>query len=377
MEIPFIYGKIVSDRDFTDRKQESSRLLANFLSQTNTAIISPRRWGKSSLVNKVIKLASDADSKLLFVRMNAFKCETPQEFYELFAKRTVEEISTSAENLLSNAKEFISRLQPKLSISDPSGQYELSLGVDWRDASVGEDVLNLPQLIAKKRKKKVIVCIDEFQQIGEFEQSSRFQKILRNHWQEQTDVAYILYGSKKHMMLNIFGEYGKPFYRFCDMMFLPKIDNQDWQEYISRRFSETGKAISPELAGKLADIVENHPYYVQQLAQYTWLRTPRKCTEDIIQSAFQSMLDSLNLQFVNLMDSLTEKQRSFLRAICDGVRNYSSVDTLSRYRLGTSGNIRIMKNALKKRDLIEVSGSIVDIQDPVFKQWILKVYNSI
>lgn len=377
MEIPFIYGKIVSDRDFTDRTQESSRLLANFLSQTNTAIISPRRWGKSSLVNKVIKLASDENSKLLFVRMNAFKCETPQEFYELFAKRTVEETSTSAENLLSNAREFISRLQPKLSISDPAGQYELSLGVDWRDASVGEDVLNLPQLIAKKRKKKVIVCIDEFQQIGEFEQSSRFQKILRNHWQEQTDVAYILYGSKKHMMLNIFGEYGKPFYRFCDMMFLPKIDNQDWQEYISRRFSETGKAISPELAGKLADIVENHPYYVQQLAQYTWLRTPRKCTEDIIQSAFQSMLDSLNLQFVNLMDSLTEKQRSFLCAICDGVRNFSSVDTLSRYRLGTSGNIRIMKNALKKRDLIEVSGSVVDIQDPVFKQWILKVYNSI
>jgi AAA+ ATPase superfamily predicted ATPase len=344
MEIPFIYGKIVSDRDFTDRTQESSKLLANFLSQTNTAIISPRRWGKSSLVNKVIKLASEANSKLLFVRMNAFKCETPQEFYELFAKRTLE---------------------------------ELSLGVDWRDASVGEDVLNLPQLIAKKRKKKVIVCIDEFQQIGEFDQSSRFQKILRNHWQEQTDVAYILYGSKKHMMLNIFGEYGKPFYRFCDMMFLPKIDNKDWQEYITRRFSETGKAISPELAGKLADIVDNHPYYVQQLAQYTWLRTPRKCTEDIVQSAFQSMLDSLNLQFVNLMDSLTEKQRSFLCAICDGVRNFSSVETLSRYRLGTSGNIRIMKNALIKRDLIEVSGSVVDIQDPVFKQWILKEYNSI
>ncbi|MCR5463767.1 MAG: ATP-binding protein [Bacteroidales bacterium] len=344
MEIPFIYGKIVSDRDFTDRTQESSKLLANFLSQTNTAIISPRRWGKSSLVNKVIKLASEANSKLLFVRMNAFKCETPQEFYELFAKRTVK---------------------------------DLSLGVDWRDASVGEDVLNLPQLIAKKRKKKVIVCIDEFQQIGEFDQSSRFQKILRNHWQEQTDVAYILYGSKKHMMLNIFGEYGKPFYRFCDMMFLPKIDNQDWQEYITRRFSETGKAISPELSGKLADIVDNHPYYVQQLAQYTWLRTPRKCTEDIVQSAFQSMLDSLNLQFVNLMDSLTEKQRGFLCAICDGVRNFSSVETLSRYRLGTSGNIRIMKNALIKRDLIEVSGSIVDIQDPVFKQWILKEYYSI
>lgn len=89
------------------------------------------------------------------------------------------------------------------------------------------------------------------------------------------------------------------------------------------------------------------------------------------------MLDSLNLQFVNLMDSLTEKQRSFLCAISDGVENLSSVNTLSRYRLGTSGNIRILKGALKKRDLIEESGKRAEIQDPVFKKWIQRVYKNL
>lgn len=68
----------------------------------------------------------------------------------------------------------------------------------------------------------MVICIDEFQQIGEFANSPKFQKILRNHWQEQQDVAYVLYGSKKHMMLNIFGEYKSPFYKFGDIMFLPK-----------------------------------------------------------------------------------------------------------------------------------------------------------
>ena len=377
MEIPFVYGKIVADNDFTDREEETRKLVANFLSQTNTAIISPRRWGKSSLVNKAIESVSKSDRSILFVKINAFKCETPQDFYELFAKRTVEGISSSAEALLSNAKEFISRLLPKLSVSGPAGQYEMSFGVDLKNNPIEEDILDLPQQIASKRKKKVVVCIDEFQQIGEFPGTDRFQKILRSHWQEQPDVAYILYGSKKHMMLNIFGEYGSPFYKFGDLMFLPKISGENWIAYIRDRFAQTGKSIPDAVAGHLAALVENHPYYVQQLAQYSWLRTDKVCSEEIVDASFQGMLDSLNLQFVNLMDSLTEKQRSFLCAVSDGVRNLSAVETLSRYRLGTSGNIRILKSALKKRDLIEETGRRVEIQDPVFNRWIQRIYKNL
>ena len=328
MEIPFVYGKIVSDNDFTDREEETRKLVSNFLSQTNTAIISPRRWGKSSLVNKAIESVSKSDNTILFVKMNAFKCETPQDFYELFAKRTIECISSTAETLLSNAKEFISRLLPKLSISDPASQYEMSFGVDLKNNPIGEDILDLPQQIASKRKRKVVVCIDEFQQIGEFAETDKFQKILRSHWQEQADVAYILYGSKKHMMLNIFGEYESPFYKFGDLMFLPKISKENWSAYIKDRFTETKKSISDDAAGYLADLVENHSYYVQQLAQYAWLRTDKVCSKEIVDAAFQGMLDSLNLQFVNLMDSMTEKQRSFLCAVSDGVKNLSSVETL-------------------------------------------------
>ena len=377
MEIPFVYGKIVADNDFTDREEETRKLVSNFLSRTNTAIISPRRWGKSSLVNKAIESVAKSDNTILFVKMNAFKCETPQDFYELFAKRTIESISSTAETLLSNAKEFISRLLPKLSISDPTGQYEMSFGVDLKNNPIGEDILDLPHQIAKKRRKKVVVCIDEFQQIGEFADTEQFQKILRSHWQEHSDVAYILYGSKKHMMLNIFGEYGSPFYKFRDLMILPKISRENWIEYIKERFTETKKSISADAAGHLADLVENHSYYVQQLAQYAWLRTGKVCTKEIVDAAFQGMLDSLNLQFVNLMDSLTEKQRSFLCAVSDGVANLSSVETLSKYKLGTSGNIRIIKGALKKRDLIEEIGHQVEIQDPVLKQWLQRVYKKL
>ena len=377
MNIPFAYGKIVEDTDFTDRTDETAHLVSNFLSLTNTAIISPRRWGKSSLVAKAIKAVKAEQKDILFVRMNIFKCETPQEFYSLFAKKTMEEISTSAESLLSNAKEFISKLLPKLTISDPSSQYEIALGVDVKSTPIEEDILDLPQQIATKKKKKVVVCIDEFQQIGEFANTLKFQKTLRSHWQNHSDVAYILYGSKKHMMLHIFGEYNSPFYRFGDMMFLPKIANEEWKNFIVKRFEETGKSITFELAGYLAEQVENHPYYVQQLAQYTWLRTTDVCSEAIVEDALLAMLNSLNLQFVNLMDTLTEKQRSFLCAVSEGVKKLSATETLQRYQLGTSGHIRILKEALKKRDLIDVTGKNIEIQDPLFKRWILLEYNNL
>ena len=377
MNIPFAYGKIVEDTDFTDRTDETAHLVSNFLSLTNTAIISPRRWGKSSLVAKAIKAVKAEQKDILFVRMNIFKCETPQEFYSLFAKKTMEEISTSAESLLSNAKEFISKLLPKLTISDPSSQYEIALGVDVKSTPIEEDILDLPQQIATKKKKKVVVCIDEFQQIGEFANTLKFQKTLRSHCQNHSDVAYILYGSKKHMMLHIFGEYNSPFYRFGDMMFLPKIANEEWKNFIVKRFEETGKSITFELAGYLAEQVENHPYYVQQLAQYAWLRTTDVCSEAIVEDALLAMLNSLNLQFVNLMDTLTEKQRSFLCAVSEGVKKLSATETLQRYQLGTSGHIRILKEALKKRDLIDVTGKNIEIQDPLFKRWILLEYNNL
>ncbi len=374
MNIPFAYGKIVENNDFTDRTEETSLLRNNFMSLTNTAIISPRRWGKSSLVAKAIKSVKEEQDDILFVKMNIFKTENPQEFYATFAKRTMEGISSSAESLLTNAKDFIARLLPKLSISDPIGQYEIALGIDTKNSPIEEDILDLPQQIAQRKKKKVVVCIDEFQQIGEYSDALKFQKTLRSHWQTHSDVAYILYGSKKHMMMNIFGEYNSPFYRFGDMMFLQKISNDEWQKYLVGRFKDTGKSITQALAKYLAEQVENHPYYVQQLAQYAWFRTIRTCSTDIVDNALQAMLDSLNLQFVNIMDSLTEKQRNFLCAVCNDVKNFSASDTLQRYKLGTSGNIRIIKEALKKRDLIDETGKDIQIQDPIFKLWIIREY---
>jgi len=252
--------------------------------------------------------------------------------------------------------------------------HKITLGVDLNNNPIEEDILDLPQQIAKQKNKKVVVCIDEFQQIGSFPDTLKFQKTLRSHWRAQADVAYILCGCKKHIMMNIFEKSGNPLHSFGDMMVLTKITNEEWKKFLVGRFKDTGKSIAPDLAGYLAEQVENHPYYVQQLAQYTWLRTIDFCSKDIVDEALQAMLDSLNLQFINTIDSLTQKQQNFLCAICDGVVNFSATDTLHRYKLGTSGNIRIIKEALKKRDIIDETGKDIQIQDPIFKLWIIREF---
>ena len=179
------------------------------------------------------------------------------------------------------------------------------------------------------------------------------------------------------MMLNIFGEYKSPFYKFGDIMFLPKIANDDWKSYIASRFRDTGKNISPEVAGYIAQLVDNHPYYVQQLAQLSWLRCEKDCCAETVDGALESLLDSLNLQFINIMDSLTEKQRNFLCALSDGVSQLTSEKTLSTYSLGTNGNVRIIRNALLKRDIVDMEGRTVYIQDPVFKLGIGRQYRTL
>ena len=134
---------------------------------------------------------------------------------------------------------------------------------EYVDNKTTEEVLQLPEIIAKEKEIKIVVCIDEFQQIGDFPESLTFQKKLRSVWQHQSNVTYCLYGSKKHMMEKMFQNQSYPFYRFGDIFYLKKISEADWREYICRKFASSGKSISPELAGKICEITDRYSSYVQ------------------------------------------------------------------------------------------------------------------
>ena len=197
---------------------------------------------------------------------------------------------------------------------------------------------------------------------------------LSNH----SHVGYCLYGSKRHLLMNIFSSYDMPFYKFGDILFLQKIAREDWVKFITGRFRATGKQISESLSGKIADTMQNHPYYVQQYSQQAWLRTDFECTESILDEALNGLIDQLSLLFTNIIDSLSARQISMLAAIAEGETNFTSKATLKKYDLGTSANVKNLKNMLLEKDLIDIlPQKKIEIQDPVFLLWFKKFYLSI
>jgi len=368
--MPFLFGKSSDSVNFTDREEETERLEMNFKSLISTTIISPRRWGKTSLVDKVAEKIRTENKDIKVCMLDIFSVHNEMEFYEYFAKGILKGTSNRWEEMAENAKKFLSHLLPKITFS-PDAQAEISFGVGWETLQKNPDeILNLPETIAKLKKIKVIVCIDEFQSIGDFTESLAFQRKLRAHWQHHHNVGYCLYGSKRTMLLDIFSNASMPFYKFGDIIFLQKITNQNWGAFIKKRFEDTGKKITVEQAEYIAKLVDNHSYYVQQLAQQSWLRTKTSCNRTIIEDSLKCIKNQLSLLFVGQIETLTSTQINFLKATLDGETAFASQENLKKYRLGSSANIKKIKNALMSREIIDISAQKVDILDPFFKLWL-------
>ncbi|MDR1004174.1 MAG: ATPase [Prevotellaceae bacterium] len=375
MNTPFVYGRIAEKENFTDREQEQEQLFQSLSGSVNTVIISPRRWGKTSLVNKVAqRLVTDKSVRIC--QVDIFNCRTEEQFYRAYAAAILKANATVWEDFITSARKYLGRLLPSVTLVDMIQTYELSFGLEFKNNEMSYDeILDLPQTICKDAGRRMVVCIDEFQNINEYDETLAFQRKLRSHWQLHTDVCYCLYGSKRHMLLDIFNNYSMPFYKFGNIMFLQKIERTEWVKFIRRRFADTGKKISDELSGIIADRMKNHPYYTQQLSQQVWLRTASEVTEEIVDDAFRSLIGQLSLLFSNLIDSLTSRQIRFLQAVADGVTNFSSRDVLMHYQLGTSANIKNLKKAAIEKDLIDIlPGQHIELQDPAFEYWLTRVY---
>ena len=173
---PFVFGVATSGNNFTDREKETSHLVMNFQHGVNTVLISPRRWGKTSLVDKVCKLVNSENIKVVY--LDIFSCRSEKDFYDAFTSAVIKQTSSKWDEWLDNAKQFLSRISPKISFGiDPMTDFSLSLEINPKNEEI-VDILQLPENIATKKNCKIVICIDEFQQIAEFDDSKIFQKKL-------------------------------------------------------------------------------------------------------------------------------------------------------------------------------------------------------
>ena len=370
MNTPFVYGKLPQRIDFTDREKELERLKNNFNSLVNTMIISPRRWGKTSLVKMASLLATQENKKLKVVHIDVFNIRSEYEFYLLLANEVLKATSSGWDDLVKHTRFFLKQLMPQVSFS-PDKQSKISFSIGWEELQKHpDDILNLAENIAQKKDLSIVVCIDEFQNIASFEHSDVFQRKLRAHWQTHQKTAYCLYGSKQHMLLDVFSNYSMPFYKFGDILFLEKIPTSNWVSFIQKRFADTQKEIFPEEAERIALLADNHSYYVQQLAQQVWFRTVKRVTLPIVENAFDDIINQLSLLFVNMTDLLSKRQLSLLKAILNNEKQLTSKATLAKYDLGTSANVIQLKKRLIDLDIIDEMQSSIRFLDPMYKHWL-------
>lgn len=364
----FVYGMSVGGDNFTDRIEETKRIKLDFENGINVILISPRRMGKTSLIKKVISEMDSPEIKVVY--MDIYDCRSEYDFYNRFAETMMKSTGNQLEQVMENIKRFLVRVSPKLSFSpEPNSEFSVSLGITPRDYSP-EEILDLPERIAKEQGIRIVVCIDEFQQIGEFADSLTVQKRLRGVWQHHQHVSYCFFGSKKHLMENIFQSRRMPFYQFGEMLHLKCIPMEYWVPFICSRFEKYGKKISEEYAARICHTVKNYSSYVQQLAWNVMAETEIEVNEESFTEGFNALLEQNSSLFIQQTEGLTTYQLNFIRLLCNGIHSgFNTQSVVEQYSLGSKSNVDRIKKCLIDRELITIEKEGVFLADCVFELW--------
>ena len=372
MEQPFVFGVPADSPYFIGREKELARLQSNFKYGINTILISPRRWGKTSLVNRIAQSAKEKNR--IIVRLDIFACRSEYDFYNTFSAAILRQTSSRLDEWKELARGFIERLTPKVSLSPgPGSEYSVSLGISPK-THTPDEVLSLPETIAQRMNCRLVICIDEFQQVGEFPDSLEVQKRLRGAWQHQKHVSYCLYGSKMHMMTRLFLKKSYPFYRFGEVLNLEPIPLQTWIPYIQGRFAAFGKQIDQRYIEQICETVACQSSYVQQLAYSVFLLSDKEVTDDSFARAVEDLVAQNSNVFIEQTQSLTTYQMNFLRAVMDGIsRGFGEAEIREKYHLGSPSNINRLKNSMVEKELVELTENGFVLSDPVLKHWLKRI----
>ncbi|MEW6041698.1 MAG: ATP-binding protein [Elusimicrobiota bacterium] len=369
MQNPFVYGQEVSGKIFCNRTKEIKEIMADIRSGQNVIIYSPRRYGKTSLIKEVLGRAGKEG--ILGIYVDLYSILKDEDFISTYAASISRSLSGPIEKIINNLKNIFKSLRPKIIINQHG---ETEIGVDLiKDTDIMiEDVAESVRKYSDKHKKQVVVAFDEFQQVGLLPTDKierKLRSIVQTHGRK---ISYIFMGSKKHLLYDMFSNSNRPFYKIGRHFLLGKIARDELIVFVLRRFKSTGINISKEIAEKITDIAECHPYYVQHLGSSVWkLAQDKQPDEKIVDEALHLTLMEEKGAYINIWDELTLNQKKVLKMFVESKyedRIYS-LDKLQRFGLTTSVVQKTIKSLLSK-ELIDKSNGIYEINDVFFRQWL-------
>ena len=388
MQNPFVYGEVVPASAFVNRVVELDRLIGDLAAGQKVFLISPRRYGKSSLIRHALKAMAQRGALTVDLTVSSFSSYVS--FLEGYARALVtadtkgDRAYSWLREVIRSARAEVRHVPGESSVITPGAPISQrgALSVSFpnvrseRDISrLAQEVFALPARLAETRKRKVVVALDEFQAIDGFNGGS-VEHALRAAVQHQRDVGYVFAGSEPSLMERMLGP-KRPFYKAGPVIRLDKIPPDEFAAFIDTRFTRSGIKPEPGLGAAVVDLAGNLPYDVQRLAHETWdevrANGKRRATLDDLHQALTRLLTEQQMMFEALWQRLTLAQRSVLRAVVlEEGRELLSADVRARHRLGGASSVQYALSSLIRDDLVSRDGSRYAVVDSLLREWVAR-----
>jgi hypothetical protein len=381
---PFVYGEVVPAAAFADRVAELDRLVADLAAAQKVFLISPRRYGKSSLIRRALAVMTRRGALTIEVTVSSFSSYVA--FLEGYARALVaaETRGDRARSWLRDAVRSARAEVRYTTDASPLGAIAVSFPTVRSDRDIGrlaQEVFALPARLAEARGRKVIVALDEFQAIAGFNGGS-VEHAMRAAVQHQREVGYVFAGSEPSLMERMLGP-KRPFYKAGPVMRLEKIPADEFAAFIDARFAQSGMKPEDGLGATIVELAGNLPYDVQRLAHETWDtvqaaprgrgRGARRATLDDLHAALKRLLAEQQMMFEAVWQRLTLAQRAVLRAVVlEQEGGLLSADVRTRHRLGGPSTVQAALTALIREDLVTRDAERYTVVDSLLREWVAR-----
>ena len=371
---PFFFGEVVTGEHFTNRVNEIERLTEELRGGHNIFLISPRRYGKTSLIMQVLE---NLDKEGLFTfYFDLYKVASLRELLEAYAKGVARSCTTRVERFSEFIKDIFPKLRPKIIIGS-DGAPSIEVDIQLKDADLLhslEEVLEVPDKIARSRKRNFVVVFDEFQEILNLD-GERIEKMMRACFQHHHKVGYLFAGSKKHLIYDMVSDPNRAFYKLGDIMNLQKIEPAEMTMFLRKQFAKGAIRVTESILDYVLEISENVPYNVQYLCHHlwNWCLEAKKIEKQDVMKTVDNIVAEQSANYIALWDALSLHQRLFLKAVSK-LQNKTifSKDFIREHDLGTPGSVQKSIALLKKKNIIDVDAKEIRFNDVFFKEWIRK-----
>lgn len=371
---PFVVGRYVSDKYFCDREKETEFLIKQIENGRNIALISPRRMGKTGLIRHCFHQPRLSDNYYTFF-VDIYATSSLAEFVYLLGKTIYEELKPKKTVWAEKFFQIITSLRVGFKMDAITGEPGFDIGLG--DIQTPQITLDEIFQYLDAADKPCIVAIDEFQQIGSYEEKN-VEAMLRTKIQQCKQTMFIYSGSKRHLMSNMFHSSSKPFYQSAISMGLEPIPMDTYVEFANRLFEERGKHVSSELVENVYRLFDGCTWFMQMMMNELFALTghDETCGVDKLDEARKNVIQAQEVSYKDLLARLAPKQKLILQAIAKErlVKGITSSAFIKKYNLPSASSVQAALKPLLKNDLVTQDGDAYRVYDYFFSEWLAKSY---